>query len=102
MDHVGWDIIDSKRSLEGWLPVARMGLLDRAPAAALSPRLAALAGLGTPEVGLLAAHEYRRIPDGRDSEVFDRRQPEHIILAGLLGLGRFDASQIDHRIISLS
>jgi len=99
MDHVGWDIIDAKRALEGWLPVARMGLLERAPVVTLSPRLAALAGMGMPEAGLLAAHEHTRIPDGSASEAFDRRQPEHIILAGLLGLGRFDARAIEHRVV---
>jgi hypothetical protein len=33
----------------------------------------------------------------RPSEPFDRRQPEHIVLAGLLGLGTFDAHAIDFR-----
>jgi hypothetical protein len=102
MDHVGWDIIDAKRATEGWLPVARMGHLERAPVVTLSPRLAALAAMGLPAAGLLAANEHLRIPDGSASEAFDRRQPEHIILAGLLGLGRFDAREIDHRVMRLS
>lgn len=34
-------------------------------------------------------------------EQFDRRQPEHIILAGTIGLGIFDAHQIEHRVIKL-
>src|SRR5262249_57431580 len=38
MDMVGWDLIDTKRALEGWQPVANMGLLgQRRPT--LSPRV---------------------------------------------------------------
>jgi uncharacterized protein (DUF362 family) len=33
----------------------------------------------------------------RHSEAFDRRQPEHVILASTLGLGIFDADRMDHR-----
>jgi hypothetical protein len=58
--------------------------------------------LGTPALGLLAAHEHGRIPDGRASEAFDRCQPEHIILAGVLGLGRFDARAIEHPVVQLA
>src|SRR5262249_37505984 len=32
MDHVGWDLIDAKRTQEGWAPVARMGQLHHVPA----------------------------------------------------------------------
>jgi uncharacterized protein (DUF362 family) len=35
-------------------------------------------------------------------EQFDRRQPEHIILAGTIGLGEFDAGKIEHRVIALA
>lgn len=101
MDHVGWDIIDAKRAMEGWQPVGRMGLNDGTRGVTLSPRLAALAAMGTPEAGFLAAHEFRSIPDGRPSEAFDYRQPEHVILAGLIGLGTFDAHAIDHRYIRM-
>ncbi|MBM4068817.1 MAG: DUF362 domain-containing protein [Planctomycetes bacterium] len=102
MDHVGWDIIDAKRALEGWRPVAQMGQTISGPAVTLSPRLAALAALGTPEAGLLAAQEFRAIPDSRGAEPFERRQPEHIILAGLLGLGTFDARLIEHRYLRMA
>jgi hypothetical protein len=98
LDHVGWDIIDAKWAMEGWRPVAQMSNLDRTPAVSLSPRLAALAAMGTPEAAALAAHEHQRIPQPQGGE-FDRRQPEHIILAGLLGLGRFNANEIDHRVV---
>jgi hypothetical protein len=101
LDHVCWDIIDTRRALEGWQPVAQMGLLSHAPAVTLSPRLAALAALAGPEAGALALDEHRSVPDGRASEVFDRRQPEHVILAGLLGLGTWDARLIEHRRIQL-
>lgn len=37
---------------------------------------------------------------GQEKEAFDRRQPEHIILAGSIGLGTFD--QLDHHRIKLS
>jgi len=97
MDHVCWDIIDTKRALEGWQPVSQMGLLHQTPPNWLSPRLAALAALGTPEAALLANAEVQAAPNGRGTEPFERRQPEHIALAGLLGLGRFHANQIDHR-----
>jgi hypothetical protein len=79
-----------------------MGHLERAPVVTLSPRLAALAAMGTPGATLLAANEHTRIPDGSASEACYRRQPEHIILAGLLGLGRFDARAIEHRVVRIA
>lgn len=102
MDHVCWDIIDTKRVLEGWRPVAQMGLFHQTQPEWLSPRLAAFAAMGTPEAALLAAGEVQAIPNGRGSEAFDRRTPEHIMLAGLLGLGRFHANEIDHRTSTMS
>ncbi len=70
LDHVGWDIIDRKRLQEGLPPVAKMSLLSAIPAERQA---------------------------GRRPEDFDRRQPEHIILAGTIGLGVFDAAAIEHR-----
>lgn len=32
-----------------------------------------------------------------DSEVFDRRTPEHLILAHLIGLGEFDLNKIAYK-----
>ena len=72
LDHVGWGIIDAKRAQEGWPAVARMGR-------------DAIEGLGTDE-----------------SEVFHIRQPQHIPLAGLLGLGVFDRQKIDHHRVTLA
>lgn len=98
LDHVGWDIIDTQRAVAGWLPVASMGSLQPAPAATLSPRLAALSAIGTPGAALAAAHQAQN-QGSRMVEQFDRRQPEHVILAGLLGLGVWDARQIEHRVV---
>src|SRR2546430_78909 len=91
LDHVGWDIIDTKRAQEGWQPVAAMGQLAQAPALALSSRLAVLAGQGLPE-GLALAGASLRLPGIQDTEQCDRRQPEHIILAETIGLGVFHAN----------
>jgi hypothetical protein len=101
MDHVGWDIIDSKRALEGWAPVGHMGIIQNGSSYHVSPRLAALAALGTPQgaAAIVLDHERRRLDH---AEQFDRRQPEHIALAGLLGLGRFAAHEIDHRVVQMA
>jgi hypothetical protein len=100
MDHVGWDIIDAKRVQEGWPPVAQMGLLQETPASMLSRRLAALA-CRTPVEATDLAYAGDHLQGGRGSEVFDRRQPEHIFLASMIGLGVFDARQLEHRRIRL-
>jgi uncharacterized protein (DUF362 family) len=101
MDHVGWDILDAKRAQEGWLPVAKMGLLQETPGLKLSTRLAALAAHGAADVATLT-FAGKHLEGGRETESFDRRQPEHIILAGSIGLGIFDAGRIDHRRIDLT
>jgi hypothetical protein len=96
LDHVGWDIIDAKRAEQGWAPVAQMGVHQESEAATLSRRLALLAARGPIDALTLgvpgANHEAARW-----SEIFDRRQPEHVILAGSIGLGVFDANRIEHR-----
>jgi hypothetical protein len=96
MDMVGWDIIDAKRAEEGWLPVGYPGLGRTVPGVTLSPRLAALAAM-TPEAAVLAAAAQDRRPGAHGSGGEFPRQPEHILLAGLLGLGCHDARQIEHR-----
>ena len=100
LDHVGWDIIDAKRAEQGWQPVAQMGQLQQVPAVQLSSRLAALAAQGVPSA-LAAAATGQNAPGIQDTEQFDRRQPEHIPLAGLHGLGVFDARGIEHRVVQL-
>jgi hypothetical protein len=98
MDHVGWDIIDAKRALEGWQPVARMGLLSQTPFLTMSPRLAVLAALGGPEAAAAAIAKHEQLPDGYGTEPFNLRTPDHVILAGQIGLGTWDARQIEHRL----
>jgi hypothetical protein len=105
LDHVGWDILDAKRALEGLPPVAHMGLFKDVPEGMLSPRLAALAAAGA--AGGLAAgqrqEEVRQhLLSGRGSESFNLRQPEHVVLAGCLGLGTFDAREICYRRLALT
>jgi uncharacterized protein (DUF362 family) len=100
LDHVGWDILDAKRSQEGWPPVAKMGLLQQTPGVVLSTRLAALAASGATDLTAFSVAG-QHLEGGRATEVFDRRQPEHIILASMIGLGTFDARQIEHRRIQL-
>src|SRR5207253_4129915 len=65
MDHVGWTIIDTRRALEGWQPVSRMGLLNQTPAATLSPRLLALAAAQPLGAAALAVAEHQRTAAGR-------------------------------------
>ncbi len=100
MDHVGWDVIDAVRVARGWQPVARMGQLSQTPAMLLSPRLAVLAARTPLDAAVLSAPS-PYYAGNQESEQFDRRQPEHIILAGTIGLGVFDAQWIEHRRIQL-
>jgi uncharacterized protein (DUF362 family) len=100
LDHVGWDLIDNKRAEKGWLPVAMMGQLQLGATEGLSPRLALLAAKGALDGASLAAAGLQT-QTGPNAEQFDRRQPEHVILAGTIGLGIFDARQIEHRVIRL-
>jgi hypothetical protein len=100
LDHVGWDAIDAQRARMGWEPVERMGWITHTPQVQLSSYLATLASSGTPHaLALLEAG--RTIEGGRASEAFNLRQPEHVILAGELGLGIFAREQIQHRTIEM-
>ncbi len=76
-----------------------MGTLHYLPAAALAGRLQELAARSPAEVLALAAT--LAVPAGQETEQFDRRQPEHVILAGTAGLGVFDAGHIEHRVVRL-
>jgi hypothetical protein len=96
MDHVGWDVIDRKRRREGWRPVGRMGLLQETPAERVAAGLSPLAATSPAGAALLGGAAEDR-EGGLRTEVFDCRQPEHVILAGTHGLGVFDARGIDHR-----
>ena len=75
MDHVGWEIIDAKRAQEGWPGVAEMG--------------------HTAQMGFKRG-------DKPSWEQFHSRHPQHIPLAGLLGLGVFDKEKITHQRVDLS
>lgn len=96
LDHVGWTIIDAKRREEGWPVVAEMGLMQYSPERQVAMALSRLMAHGAPDALTLTATDAIRRAGG-SSEVFDRRQPEHIILAGTIGLGEFDARKIRHR-----
>ena len=100
LDHVGWNIIDMKRVERGWLPVAMMGQLQLAPAEAVASQLAEL-GAGNGITAATLAGVGAKTPATQNLEQFDRRQPEHIILAATIGLGIFDPRQIEHRVIRL-
>jgi hypothetical protein len=102
LDRVCWKIIDAKRQEMGWLPVDKMGLRyldddhDR--------QATALAGLHAggimEDVALQTCMQ--NLQAGRASEVFSRRQPEHVKLAGELGLGAFAWKEIQHVPVQLS
>lgn len=100
LDHVGWDIIDARRTREGWPPVARMGTLHRTPSTEIAGRLRGLGARLLMEAVALAP-VVESCPGSQEAEQFDRRQPEHIILAGSVGLGVFDAGHIEHRVVQL-
>jgi uncharacterized protein (DUF362 family) len=94
IDMVGWQILDARRLIEGWQPVAQMGLHNRAPQA-LAPFALDLPG------SVRSALEHLRARNARASEVFDRRQPEHVLLAGFLGLGEYRPERIAHQLVEL-
>lgn len=80
LDHVEWDILDAKRKEEG------------------------VPGVG--QVGLLGANPFKETDRG---EGFDMRQPQHIALAGNLGMGYFDYKNprgrrfsIQHRVVEVA
>ncbi len=101
LDFVGWDIIDSKRLREGLPRVGEMGkyLFTDARKAAIS--LTGLAGTTLPNaLAMLASSGF--LQAGGESEDLDRRQPEHIILASMIGLGSFDPAKLVHRRVQLS
>ena len=102
MDHVGWDIIDAKRAEVGYVPVGNMGLVQAGRQLRPSPGLAALTAGSQSPVAIAAALAEHRRQVGFVNEPFDRRQPEHVALAGLLGLGVFDAERIEHRVMNVS
>jgi uncharacterized protein (DUF362 family) len=101
MDHVGWDIIDAKRVRMGLLPVEQTGLVQRTPTATIRTGLTALASYGTLDAASLNMIA-RNVIDGWSSENFNLRQPEHVVLAGAVGLGKFKHEDIWHRRVDLT
>ena len=75
LDHVGWEILDTVRAQRGWPAVARMGLDGETN---VKPEI-------TRDDGTPAC------------EQFHIRQPQHVPLAALLGLGVFDKDDITHQ-----
>ena len=101
MDHVGWDILDAKRIEEG-LP--RVGEMGRQMFTNAKKVQMALSPLGSQELtdALTVTASERWVRGGGDSEVFDRRQPEHVYLAGSIGLGEYDLKKIVYRKLEVS
>jgi uncharacterized protein (DUF362 family) len=100
MDHVGWDIIDAKRVRMGWPPVAKMGFLQNSQALTAQTFLTTLAASNTIEAAALGVVA-TNIEGGRRSETLNMRQPDHIALAGELGLGLFDRDKIWYRLVEM-
>jgi hypothetical protein len=96
LDMIGWGIIDAKR-LELKLPrVAEMGRHRFTTDAQTLMALSRFSGtLPLDAINIAAAESFLR--GAGNSEVFDRRQPEHIYLAGTIGLGEVDLNNILHR-----
>lgn len=96
MDHVGWSIINDKRLQLGWPRVEEMGTQNYPYSSSVRAGLARLnlePGLASAALAMASSH----LVGGRASEAFNLRQPEHIVLAGQLGLGHFPANEIDYR-----
>ncbi len=100
MDHIGWDIIDTKRVMLGLPRVGEVGRRDFTPQRQARMMASGFcAGSIMESITRMAAAEFVR--GAGDSEVFDRRTPEHVILAGLIGLGEFDLNKITFKRVNL-
>ncbi|VTS01667.1 DUF362 domain-containing protein [Tuwongella immobilis] len=100
LDHVGWDLLDRKRVSLGLPRVGEMGKYRFPPQVLAQSVLTGYAGtnaLGA--IPLLAADPVFRAAAA--TEAFDRRQPEHVYLAGSIGLGEYDLARIQHHRIQL-
>jgi hypothetical protein len=95
LDHVGWDIIDERRAIEGWAPVERMGLLYQTAATQPASAAATLASSTALQTSTLATAVAMHM-QGRQSEAFNVRQPDHVTLAGQLRLGVFERERIHY------
>lgn len=101
LDLVGRDIIDAKRQEVGLPATGKIGRQHYTPAHQVRMALSPLgASHAAPMMTLNAAESFLR--SGGYTEVFDRRTPEHIELAGTIGLGVFDKRKIDYRQLKLA
>lgn len=100
MDMIGWDIIDEQRLKAGWPAVGRMGLMNSTPAVRTGAALGGLASV-QPLGALALTAAGANLEGGRATEAFERRQPEHVILGGTIGLGVYDRRGIDHRQVTV-
>lgn len=100
MDHIGWDIIDTKRVSIGLPRVGEIGRRDFTPDKQARMIASAMLPGGTLDaLTRTAAAEFVR--GAGDSEVFDRRTPEHVILAYMIGLGEFDLNKITYKRVQM-
>jgi hypothetical protein len=99
LDHVCWDVLNAKRAEEGWAPVERMGWLYQTPGAQAASSLVPLAARDPLASATLSAGAVN-IMEGRRTESFNVRQPDHVTLAGYLGLGEFEREKINHLVVS--
>lgn len=96
MDHIGWDIIDSKRVQLGLARVGEIGRRDFTPTKQTQMTLARM-GSANPLDALTKAVASDFVRDAGRTEIFDRRTPEHIILASMIGLGEFELNKITYK-----
>jgi hypothetical protein len=94
MDHVGWDVIDAVRAENGWPRSGEMGRGTIPPEKKQAAQLAPLAALSDPLATVAFAASGAHVLGGAASDQFERRQPDHIPLAGSIGLGTFDSKDI--------
>ena len=74
-----------------------MGLRHHDERMTVSSRLSILGCHGISDAVTLAAAAQIG-PGKQEGEPFDRRQPEHVTLAGSIGLGLYDADKIEYRL----
>jgi uncharacterized protein (DUF362 family) len=99
LDHVGWDVIDARRRQQGWPLAGDMGTHRYTPDILARARAAAIGTTSLSALTLAAAGDF--IHGGATSESFIRRQPEHIYLAGTIGLGEYHQEKIQRVRVSV-
>src|SRR5262249_61325120 len=96
----GWSTAACNRQKLCLAPLAWTGLSSQTPLTNAASELPALGGRYPLDAAALGVSA-QNLREGRASEVFDLRTPQHITLAGDLGLGVFDRERIDLRNVSL-